>query len=145
MQKRSTRFFVMSVVAAALAAGCATSKSAEGGSSDDAETTAAGGVAQRHTAEHAVTDSEWAQVESGPLTVVGIVGVGRFDGVSQCYASEGPSCGNASSAPEALGTRVFNCEGSCSPENGGRVGAGQVLCCGASQGNGGKLRITYVK
>lgn len=140
MQKRSTRFFVMSVVAAALTTGCATSKSAAAGASEEAEY-----VAQRHTAEHAVTSSEWALVESGPLTVVGIVGVGRFDGVSQCYASAGPTCGNASSAPEDLGTRVFNCEGSCTPENGGRVAEGQILCCGASQGNGGKLRITFVK
>jgi hypothetical protein len=145
MQKNSIRFLMMSVVAAVLATGCASNKAAE------ADTTAGTGTGttamsggQRQSSEHNVTSTSWAKVESGPVSVVGLVGVGNFEGEAECYASAGPTCGNASSA--ARGTRVLSCGGGrCTPENGGQVSDGQILCCGVTQGRGGKVRVSYMK
>lgn len=147
MQKSSTRFFVMSVVAAVLSTGCASSKGAEAGTSTETGTdTSAMSAGQRQMSEHTVTNTSWAKVDSGPLSIVGVVGVGTFNGEATCYASAGPTCGNSSSRVADLGTRVFSCGGGqCVPENGGQVQAGQILCCGPINGNGGKLRVSYTK
>lgn len=141
MQKRSASFFVLSLVAAVLATGCAHKKSAEEGTT--AQSTPAAPL--RQTADVEATGAKWAQVEAGPLTVVGLTGVGRFDGQAECYASAGPSCPNASSSPADFGTRVYMCSGTCSAENGGKVEAGKMLCCGPVKGNGGKLRVSFMK
>jgi len=144
MQKRSTCFLVMSAVVAVLATGCASKKGAE--TETPAESTTAGLEAQRQTSEHNVTNTSWANVDSGPLSIIGVVGVGRFDGEAECYASAGPTCANPSSAGANRGTLVFSCGGGrCVPENGGRVEAGRILCCGSNNGRGGKLRVTYAK
>ena len=146
MHKSSTRFFVVSLVAAVLATGCAHKPEAGAATPSDTATTGAGMEAQRQTSEVDVTSTKWANVTSGPATVVGVVGVGRFDGESACYASTSATCPNASTPVADLGTPVYSCSaGTCSAQNGGRVESGRNLCCGAIKGSGGKLRVVYMK
>jgi hypothetical protein len=147
MKKNSTRFLMMSVVAAVLATGCASNKGAEGGMpAESGAGPTAMSAGERKMTEHNVSSTTWAMVDSGPLSVVGAVGVGQFDGEATCYASAGAACGNASSPAASLGTRVLSCGGGqCKPENGGQVSSGQMLCCGTTQGRGGKLRVSYMK
>lgn len=140
MQKRSASFFVVSFVAAVLSTGCA-HKQETGTTTAQSEAPAA---PQRQTSEVSVTGAKWEKVDSGPLTVMGVVGVGRFDGESLCVATAAPTCPNATSTDR--GTTVFACiAGTCGAQNGGHVEAGKTLCCGATQGNGGKLRVSYTK
>lgn len=141
MQKNSIRFVMMSVVAAVLATGCASSKGAEAGAgTETGGTTAMSGG--RQTAEHNVSSTNWAMVDSGPLSLVGVTGVGNFNGEAACYATTSATCSNAATT----GTAVYSCTGgTCSAQNGGQVASGQTLCCGAAKGAGGKLRVIYTK
>lgn len=148
MHKSCTGFFVVSLVAAVLSTGCSHKQQTPVAS--DTGTAAASveaqAQAQRETSDVDVTSTKWSKVESGPVTVVGLVGVGRFDGEAACFATSSPACGNASTPSANQGTRVFACTGgTCAAENGGRVASGQILCCGPVKGNGGKLRVAYTK